>query len=161
MLYASYQANDLRKTIYFSINGKYINKKRGYSGGINLSNGLATDELYLIRSECLARAGQDIRAITDLNTLLFNRWKTGTFVPISGLQGALLLDRILLERRKELVFRGLRWNDLRRLNKEGHNIVLRRNLGNSVFELQPNSPKYTLPIPPNVIALTGIQQNVR
>jgi len=161
LLYASYEANDLRKAIYFSLNGQYINKKRGYSGGINISNGLATDELYLIRSECYARSGQDAKAIADLNTLLLNRWKSGSFTPLTDLSGKALLDRILLERRKELVFRGQRWNDLRRLNIEGYNITLKRNLDGEVFSLPPNSAKYTFPIPPNVIALTGIEQNLR
>ncbi|NTE22212.1 RagB/SusD family nutrient uptake outer membrane protein [Agrobacterium tumefaciens] len=161
LLYASYAANDLRKSIYFSVNGKYINKKRGYSGSINISNGLATDELYLIRSECFARAAQEDRALADLNTLLVNRWKSGTFSPVSGISGKALLDRILLERRKELVFRGQRWNDLRRLNMEGYGISLVRNLDGEVFRLAPNSARYTFPIPPNVIALTGIKQNLR
>lgn len=161
LLYASYEANDLRKSIYFSLNGKYINKKRGYSGGLNISNGLATDELYLIRAECYARSGQDSRAITDLNMLLTNRWRVGTFIPLSGLSGKLLLDRVILERRKELVFRGQRWNDLRRLNMEGYNIVLKRNLDGQVFSLMPNNARYTFPIPPNVITLTGIEQNLR
>jgi len=161
LLYDSYAANDLRRSIFFAQNGKYINKKRGYSGSINISNGLATDELYLIRSECYARAGQDAKSLADLNTLLLNRWKTGTFSPLSGLSGKALLDRVLLERRKELVFRGQRWNDLRRLNMEGFGISLTRNLDGEVFSLAPNSARYTFPIPPNVIALTGIEQNSR
>lgn len=160
-LYSSYTDNDLRKIIFFSPSGKYINKKRGYSGGTINSNGIATDELYLTRSECAARTGNAERAIADLNFLLVNRWKTGTFVPLSGLQGKALLDKILLERRKELVFRGLRWNDLRRLNKEGYNIILKRNISDRVFILEPNDIRYTLPIPPDVIALSGIEQNKR
>lgn len=160
-LYASYTDNDLRRAIFFSPSGKYINKKRGYSGGTIISNGIATDELYLTRSECAARTGDTERAIADLNFLLVNRWRTGTFVPLSGLQGKALLDKILLERRKELVFRGLRWNDLRRLNKEGYNIILKRNISDKVFILEPNDIRYTLPIPPDVIALSGIEQNKR
>jgi len=161
MLYASYEANDLRKLIFFSLNGVYINKKRGYSGGITIFNGIATDELYLTRAECYARSGQDDKALFDLNTLLSSRWKAGTYIPLSGLQGKPLLDKILLERRKELVFRGLRWNDLRRLNKEGYNITLVRNLGGKQYTLAPNDIRYTLPIPPDVILQTGIEQNKR
>lgn len=161
LLYSSYHTNDLRKVIFFSVNGKFINKKRGYSGNLNTSNGLAIDELYLIRAECAARVGQDRKAFDDLNLLLTNRFKTGTFVPLVGLSSSDLLIRILQERRKELVFRGLRWNDLRRLNKEGYNIIVKRILGTETFTLQPNSPQYTLPIPPGVISLTGIEQNQR
>jgi len=71
------------------------------------------------------------------------------------------LDTILVERRKELAFRGLRWSDLRRLNKEGWGIMLNRNLNGVPYTLPPNSELYTLPIPPDVIQLSGIMQNPR
>ncbi len=161
LLYQSYEKNDLRKVIYFTKNGIYINKKDGYSGGSALANGLTADELYLIRSECFARAGNSSKALDDLNALLANRWKTGTYIPLSNLQGANLLNLILKERRKELVFRALRWNDIRRLNKEGYNITPARNLNGKIYTLPPNDPRYALPIPPDVISHSGIPQNNR
>ncbi|MGL1493947.1 RagB/SusD family nutrient uptake outer membrane protein, partial [Vibrio parahaemolyticus] len=36
--------------------------------------------MYLIRAEALARLGQATAAMTDLNSLLRNRWRTGTFI---------------------------------------------------------------------------------
>jgi hypothetical protein len=68
----------------------------------------------------------------------------------------------LLERRKELCFRGLRWQDLRRLNKEPEYAkTLTRKIDGITYTLPPNDPKYVFPIPPNVIALSGMQQNPR
>jgi hypothetical protein len=161
LLYRSYAKNDLRKVVYFTINGPDINKKFGYSSGGTLSNGIATDELYLTRAECYARANNNDNALADLNTLLSKRWKTGTYIPLSNLQGTVLLDTILKERRKELLMRCLRWNDIRRLNKEGFNIIPERILNGKTYLLQPNSPLYALPIPPDVIALSKIPQNNR
>ncbi|MEO6521355.1 MAG: RagB/SusD family nutrient uptake outer membrane protein [Mucilaginibacter sp.] len=161
ILYRSYVKNDLRKKIYFSLNGTYINRKRGYSGSSVISNGLATDELYLTRAECEARNNDNNKALSDLNALLSNRYKNGAFTPITGIQGTALLNTILSERRKELVLRGLRWNDIRRLNKEGYNITLTRNLNGQIYTLPPNDPRYALPIPPDVLSLSGIQQNNR
>lgn len=161
LLYRFYDKNDLRKTVYFQKNGIYINKRRGYSGQTSLSNGLATDELYLTRAECFARSSNDDKAMDDLNTLLSKRWITGTYPPISNLHGSELLNTILKERRKELVFRGLRWIDIRRLNKEGFNIVLTRNVNGKIYTLPPNDQRYALPIPPDVITRSGIQQNNR
>lgn len=161
VLYGSYAANDLRKVLYFQPNGKYINRKRGYSGSTLLSNGIATDELYLIRAEGRARAAADGAALADLNLLLSKRYRAGTFVPLSGLSGAALLDRILQERRKELVWRGLRWNDIRRLNTQGMGITLIRRIAGKRYELPPNDRRYALPIPPDVIALSSIEQNQR
>jgi hypothetical protein len=161
LLYRSYNNNDLRKSIFFSINGTYINKKGGYGGSRISENSMATDELYLTRAECYARSGNNDKALNDLNTLLFKRYITGTYVPFANLSGTNLLNTILTERRKELVSRGLRWNDIRRLNKEGYNITLTRNLNGKVYTLPPNDPRYALPIPPDVITLSGIHQNNR
>lgn len=161
LLYSFYDKNDLRKTVYFQKNGIYINKRRGYSGQTSLSNGLATDELYLTRAECFARSSKDDKAMDDLNTLLSKRWIAGTYSPISNLHGSELLNTILKERRKELVFRGLRWIDIRRLNKEGFNIVLTRNVNGKIYTLPPNDQRYALPIPPDVITRSGIHQNNR
>jgi hypothetical protein len=100
-------------------------------------------------------------ALSDLNTLLVKRWTNGNFTPFTASSALEAQDTILEERRKELAFRGLRWTDLRRLNKEGANITLTRLLFGQTYHLSPNSPYYVLPIPPDVIALSGIQQNQR
>ncbi|HET6256947.1 MAG TPA: RagB/SusD family nutrient uptake outer membrane protein [Puia sp.] len=165
-LIASYDSNDLRRSAYYFQEGKTIDSftiKGSYSGTIFPFSGLATDELYLIRAECYARAGNTGNAINDLNSLLMHRWKTGTFTgyPINNAPEA--LDTILVERRKELAFRGLRWSDLRRLNREGRDITLTRNLNGQTYSLlfPSDSSLYTLPIPPDVIQFSHIQQNPR
>lgn len=167
-LYRSYNVNDLRRTILFYVfpNGA-ININGSYSGSFVCYSGLAVDEIYLIRAECYARAGSINAAMTDLNNLLRTRWKknptTGltTYVDMTATSVQDALNKILIERRKELVMRGLRWTDLRRLNKEGYNIILTRVLNGQTYTLPPNSPLYVLPIPPDVIQLTGIPQNPR
>jgi hypothetical protein len=102
-----------------------------------------------------------VNALNDLDSLLTHRWRTGTFTPYSISSAAEALDTILVERRKELAFRGLRWSDLRRLNREAWPITLTRNLNGVLYTLTPNSELYTLPIPPDVINFSGIMQNPR
>lgn len=162
-LYHSYDVNDLRSVIFYRVHSTTgnINPKGSYTGTNQLFTGLATDEAYLIRAECEARLGNTQAAMNDLNHLLATRWKTNTFIPLSAPNADSALTVILIERRKELPFRGLRWTDLRRLNKEGANITLIRKLDNQIYELKPNDLRYTLLIPPDVIALSGIQQNPR
>ena len=123
--------------------------------------GLATDELYLIRAEANAFADNIPEAMNDINTLLTNRYLTGTYTPpvINTREEALQLIRD--ERRKELAFRGQRWPDLRRFNIEGANIELSRILNSKVHTLAPNSKLYTLPLPPEIITLGKLQQNDR
>ncbi len=162
-LLASYAPNDLRRSIFFITNSStgLIKAKIGYSAGGNTFSGLATDEIYLIKAECAARRQDSQTALQYLNALLVNRFTTGTYIPYTTAT-ANILSTILLERRKELVWRaGLRWDDLRRLNKEGANITLTRVLNGVTYTLPPNSPLYVFPIPDDEIALSRIQQNIR
>lgn len=159
-LYNSYHHNDLRKTL-FHTTAQVQNFKGNYEGRNNLFDGVATDELYLIRAECAARKGFRTEAMNDLNLLLQNRFKTGTFTPFTTATDEEALAIILTERKKELVFRGLRFMDIKRLNKEGANITLTRKLGNNTYILPPNDLRYALPLPKDVIALTGMPDNPR
>jgi hypothetical protein len=169
-LIASYTPNDLRRSIYFkqgSLNYQhpYLDTfllKGSYSGGVFPFSGLATDELFLIRAESNARQGQISSAFNDLDSLMIHRWRTGTFTAFNpNISAFEALDTILLERRKELAFRGIRWSDLRRLYKDRLTDTLYRNINGQVYALPPGSELYTLPIPPDVINFSGIQQNPR
>jgi len=161
-LYNSYDANDLRKTIFFRTQSPGLRFRGTYDIHNALYSGLATDEIYLIRAECNARSGNLTSALSDLNKLLQNRYVTGTYVPLTLTDQNSLLKRILLEREKELFLRGLRWTDLRRLNKEaGFQITVTHVINGVTYTLPPNDPKYALPIPDQEIQLTGIPQNVR
>lgn len=162
VLLGMYDSTDLRLT-YFYISqfpGKY-NMKGNYSGTVFPFAGLATDELYLIRAEANAIAGKTAEAINDINQLLENRYVAGTFTPLTPGTPADVLQLVRNERRKELAFRGLRWSDLRRYNREGANITLQRVLNGTTYTLPPNSKLYVLPLPPEVITLGGLVNNDR
>lgn len=163
-LYHSYSESDLRKYIYFGTNpmNGAIYLKFGYAGAyVNSFTGLATDEIYLIKAECLVRKNRLSDGLAVLNTLLETRYKTNNFIPLSAENQTDALNIVLMERRKELVWRSLRWTDLKRLNKEGANITLRREINGDVYTIGPNDPRYVFPIPDDEIALSGIQQNIR
>lgn len=157
-----YHPDDLRPFTYYTnfFTGNY-NLKGTLSGSIYPFAGLATDELYLIRAESLAFANKIAEAMNDLNTLLAMRYRTGTFIPRTAGSRDEALTIIRDERRKELAFRGLRWPDLRRFNKEGEDITLERELNGQIHMLSPNSKLYVLPIPPEVIRLGGLINNER
>lgn len=162
-LYQQYADDDLRKVIFFN-NAALGGVTFGgtYTGGISGFGGIAMDEIYLIRAECRARTGKTHKAMADLNTLLEKRWKTGTFVPYAAATPEEALNIILTERRKELVFRGLRWTDLRRLNLEPQFAqTISRDLNGVTYTLPPNDPRYVYPIPQNEITMSGIEQNPR
>jgi hypothetical protein len=162
-LYNSYDPNDLRRSLYFKNNADGTAWFRGnYSGDANEFIGMATDELYLIRSECKARSGNLAGAMSDLNALLIKRWKKGTFVPYTAVDENEALSKILKERRKELLQRGIRWTDLRRLNQDTRfSVTLKRILNGQTYILPPNDHRYTLLIPVDEMQLTNVTQNKR
>lgn len=157
-LFKSYSIDDLRRSIYYTTLTPLPNLKRGYTGTIFLFSGLATDEIYLIKAECLARTGYYAEGMNVLNQLLVNRFATGTFVPLVAQNAQEALDTILVERNKELSFRGVRWSDLKRLNKEGRNIILSRTVDGTNYSLLPNSNKYVLSLPLDVALLGNVLQ---
>ncbi|MBE9603010.1 RagB/SusD family nutrient uptake outer membrane protein [Pedobacter sp. MC2016-24] len=160
-LFNAYDPKDLRRSIFFTSNANGMTFKGNYSGDKNQFCGLATDEMYLIRAESAARSGHVSAALADLNYLLKNRWM-GNYVPINISDPVLVLEYILKERRKELLFRGLRWQDLRRLNRDSRFAkTLSRVLDGNTYVLYPNDSRYVFPLDEEELRMTGIQQNIR
>jgi hypothetical protein len=151
LLFNSYQPEDLRKKLFFKNGPLFFGRydEDGYAFG-----GIASDEIYLVRAECRARSGQTAAAMDDLNTLLTTRWTSSHFTPYTAASHEDALQQVLSERRKELLYRGLRWTDLRRLNKEpGHATTIYRTVNGQVYSLPPADHRYVYLIPDNVIAL--------
>lgn len=167
--YNSYDPNDLRRLLFFNfdiVSGGYQFIGNYHDGGRTPTpapfSGISTAELYLIRAECYARNNNVTNCLADLNKLLINRYKAGTFIPVMASTGEVALNLVLTERRKELIFRNLRWGDLKRLNTEAsHAVTLSKTIGGKTYTLTPNSNNYIIPIPDQEIQLTGIQQNPR
>lgn len=163
-LISLYNANDLRNSVFFTNSAGQFTFKGFYNGARLCFNGLANDEMYLIRAECNARSGKIADAMNDVNTLLKNRFKKvsgiSTYVDQIGINKDQVLDQVIKERKKELLFRGLRWSDLRRLNRDSkYAVSLSRIVLGKTYTLEPNSYKYTFPIPNDVIELSGMAQS--
>lgn len=164
-LYALYETGDLRKQLYFRKNtgNNYYSFRGNYFGAASsLFNGIATDEVLLMRAECFARTGRKTEAMHDLQTLLAKRWQNNTPPAIPDLDEEALIKKIIEEKRKELIFRGTRWSDLRRLNKDQRFAVTLERIINGVrYTLPPNDLRYTYLIPTNVMMWSNLQQNKR
>jgi tetratricopeptide (TPR) repeat protein len=170
-LIASYADDDLRKTILVKENTdvpivtgtyRFTGNYEGAVGSSTLFNGLAVDEQLLIRAECYARAGNTSSAMTDLNNLLRTRWVSGTYNDLSATTPEAALFTILTERRKELLMRGQRWTDLRRLNKDPRFArTLTRTIQGKSYNIGPNDIRYTLLIPQEVLTNSLLEQNSR
>lgn len=160
LLYRMYDANDLRKKLLFRPLDAFYAYKGTYATNIsNLFSGITTAEMYLIKSECLARAGKVNECLLELNTLLKKRIEKDKYEPAIAADKDEAINLVLNERRKELVMRGLRWSDIKRFNKEGRLIIPERFINGEQITLPPGDKRYALPIPQDIIDLTGIEQN--
>ncbi|WP_321516696.1 RagB/SusD family nutrient uptake outer membrane protein [Marinifilum fragile] len=133
---------------------------------MDINHCVSVPEMYVIRAECNARLsdGSLQEVIDDLNTLRNTRivaYTDLTNLDITDKTEALKLA--LEERRREMVMTGMRWFDLKRLNKESeHAITITHPLGDSNYTLLPNSSNYVFSIPIDVISFNpDMEQNVR
>jgi hypothetical protein len=158
-LFRSYQSNDLRKILFFRFGDFFF----GTYDQDYCFSGISTAEMYLTRSECLARMDNVSTAMASLNYLLETRWAAGSFIPYVAADKDDALRQILLERRKELLFRGTRWTDLRRLNKDLQTAQsITRTAKGTIYTLLPNDARWVLPIPGYVLNFNpGMPQNNR
>ena len=162
-LYDLFAEGDLRKRLFFADNTDGTHYfKGGYLGSDGPNAGISTDEVLLIKAECLARTDDAMGGLSLVNRLMLKRWdKSKAYLPFTTSDSAEALRIILVERRKELMMRGLRWMDIKRLNKEGYNISLKRLINGKIYSLEANDLRFALPIPEDVIALSGMEQNRR
>lgn len=162
-IYDSYQAEDLRKAMFYTLNNNgNINFKGSYSGGSPPFSGLTNGEVYLIKAESSIRLNKLEEGLGYFNALLKKRYAKNEFDPYPVSNQAALLQLVLAERKKEMVYRGLRWMDLRRLNAYDHaNIDVIREFNGVTHVLKANSPRFVFPIPDYEINLSGLIQNER
>ncbi|SFS39796.1 RagB/SusD family nutrient uptake outer membrane protein [Sphingobacterium wenxiniae] len=161
-LYKLYENDDLRKIVYYD-NGTIDNIyfRGSLFGNSPVFIGLTIGEMLLIRAECNAREGLYDDVSRDLSKLRRMRFTNGGEVSIADFGEDPILF-VLQERRRELAFRGLRWEDLRRLNRENkYAKTIEREIQGISYKLLPNDSRYTFPLPNDVVSLGGYPQNNR
>lgn len=162
-IYDSYDTNDLRKYVYFKENadGAIVFNGSYAAQEYVISSTISKDELYLIAAEAYAQGNNIPMALDMLNTLLLKRWKQDTYIPYASNSKTEVLEIISKERRKELIFRGTRWADIKRYNRDGANITLTRIINNNIYSLPANDLRFAIAIPEEVIKVSNMVQNPR
>jgi hypothetical protein len=162
-LYELYDNHDIRKRAYFNTNkmgGYYF--RGSYTGGDVLFAGITVAEVLLIKAETAARLEDFQSSLASINLLRINRFESGYFVPFQFQNKDHLIEEILLERRRELIYRGLRWYDLKRLNvSQEYSKDMSREINGAMYYLNAKDKRYVFPIPADAVFLGGIPQNDR
>lgn len=124
----SSDANDIRNDIFeatnkekektvYGTNKVYLNKLRGLNGNnriVPVVPIIRLSEVYLTAAECAFRTNDKVKAAKYLNDLVSNRTTTATALVD---ENSVTLERILIERRKELIGEGQRYFDALRNNE--------------------------------------------
>lgn len=127
------------------------------------NRGLNIGELYLTEAEACVRENEIDDALHLLNELARKRHIAGTYVSETERDPVKLLKLILDERRRECIQKGIRWFDLKRLNKDPRFAkTIKHRLYGETYTLAPEDNHYVLPIPLNAIGHNPlIEQNPR
>ncbi|WP_443943676.1 RagB/SusD family nutrient uptake outer membrane protein [Pedobacter sp. AW1-32] len=139
-------------------NGNYY--YMAYSTVYQYSIGITVPEMLLVRAEANARLGNLSAAMTDLNLLRKARIRANAYTALAANTVTDAVKLVLLERRKELFFKGARWFDMRRLSADPvYGFTARHYFADGTFiELTPGSNRYVLRLPESAIT-DGIIQN--
>ncbi|AFD06083.1 RagB/SusD family nutrient uptake outer membrane protein [Solitalea canadensis] len=138
-----------------------------FGGGTsyNPNRGISYAEIYLTKAECLARNGDINGALAIVNnTIRKNRMTPAGYTALTAANKEEAITAVLEERRRELAFKGMRWSDMKRLDKDGRMKPVMRYAadGTVLVTLTPGSTNYTFQIPLQVQAFNaGMPLNKR
>lgn len=124
--------------------------------------GTSVQEMKLILAEIAARANDSATALRLLNEIRIKRFPPSSYQALQSADENVVLGWVFRERTFEFPFHGLRWFDMRRLDKENRMPAVMRYdaKGNLIATLPPHSPRYTLQIPVQVLRFNpDMQQN--
>jgi tetratricopeptide (TPR) repeat protein len=137
--------------------------RRTLAGTFNFG-GITTVEVYLIKAECLARAGQISEALGVLNTVRKTRILPASYQDIATADKTTAMNAIFRTKRNELLQSLISFADARRLNAEGvYKVSFSKQAGGTTYTLTSNSHLWTMPFPQGATKNPGngtITQNV-
>lgn len=141
----------------------YYGYQRFYCAGAGAFLGMTTAEMYLIKAECEARAGNTTAAAEDLKTL--RRTRFYDMAAAENIGGS--IQEVLDERAREM---GAFWRvfDIKRLNgAENAGIYIRREIltnpsdmnSRTLLEIAPDDPRWAMPFYTYEAEAMGWEQN--
>jgi len=150
-------SNDLRFNHYFSGSESsgysFTIIARRYANKYFSCVGLTVPEMMLTKAECMARLDNWQEAMTIVENLRKCRIRTSGYAPMEVVDKNSALEAIFLERKRELMYKGLNFFDVKRRNSlDNANISLTRTYfldGEwiTAHTLEPGSDNWQMPIP--------------
>ena len=141
----------MRLTKYFTAPDEENNRISAKGGEAKFTCTFRTGELYLNSAEAAARLDKLPEARARLLQLMEKRYTPTGYDnkknTVNAMSQTELINEILEERARELIFEGHRWFDLRRTTRPR----IQKELGGSIYVLEQDDARYTLRIPQEAI----------
>ena len=162
-----FEPNDLRYSLFFRQSGTTISLYYDMGSGAAIwtpatttarftymAVGMRTAEVYLTLAEAYARLGDNAKATEYVNILRQHRL-SGTYAIAQPASQVEMMQQIILERRKELLFGFHRFFDLKRFNTEAEYAktivrvfpIVNTSVPQQTYTLRPDSRLYIIPFP--------------
>jgi hypothetical protein len=153
------KVNDLRFILFHTT--RLLNAQSAH--GLNRNSGIVLGDVFLTEAEAKVRDNNVAvdEVLIVLNKFIRSRYKTG-YPDITETDRALLKERILLERRKEMAYRSMRLFDIKRLAVQDNvQEELVSVFGGQTFTIPAGGNKMIMAIPLNVVNKSNVEQNPR
>lgn len=151
--------NDLRWTLFHTT--RLLAQQSAH--GLNRNSGIVLGDVFLTEAEARVRDNNvPVEEVLNvLNKFIRSRYKTG-YPDITETDRALLKERIIAERRKELAYRSMRLFEIKRLAVQDNvQEELVSVFDGQTFTISAGGNKMIMPIPLNVVNKSNVEQNPR
>ncbi|MDE5927808.1 MAG: RagB/SusD family nutrient uptake outer membrane protein [Duncaniella sp.] len=153
-----FEPGDIRLLAHwrYYITGAGVEYYRGIYGNVPNFGGIRSAEMYYIKAECQARAGQWQDALETVNKVRRTRFLPEYYTDLTASDQTEAINKIIDDKANEFVQTQVIFCDYRRLNKEGlYPRTLTKTIDGVTYTLRPNSHLWIMPYPIQVLDNPG------
>lgn len=155
---AKFEEGDIRLLAHWRhyVTGSGIEYYRGIYGNVPNYGGIRSAEMYYIKAECQARAGEWSDALETVNTVRRTRFLPEYYHDLTASGQTEAINKIIDDKANEFVQTQVIFCDYRRLNKEGlYPRTLTKTIDGVTHTLRPDSHLWIMPYPIQVLDNPG------
>ncbi|MBD5313449.1 MAG: RagB/SusD family nutrient uptake outer membrane protein [Bacteroides sp.] len=155
---AKFEEGDIRLIGHwrYYVTGAGVEYYRGIYANVPNYGGIRSAEMYYIKAECQARAGEWEDALETVNTVRRTRFLPEYYKDLTAADQTEAINKIIDDKANEFIQTQVIFCDYRRLNKEGlYPRTLTKTIDDVTYTLKPNSHLWIMPYPIQVLNNPG------
>ena len=155
---AKFEEGDIRLIGHwrYYVTGAGVEYYRGIYANVPNYGGIRSAEMYYIKAECQARAGEWEDALETVNTVRRTRFLPEYYKDLTAADQTEAINKIIDDKANEFIQTQVIFCDYRRLNKEGlYPRTLTKTIDDVTYTLRPNSHLWIMPYPIQVLNIPG------